>query len=152
METVDIQTGALNAIFNADPCPNPDPSLPCFGLVAPRPSWVLPVERRNSSQTGSEYRARGSNEFHAIRGMAWSAAQNAFYAADEYGIFKITLDGNCQFMHRPAFPNDNKVDSAKAILVIPERLLIGHRDAGFLMEVDAETGAVARNLALNYPP
>src|SRR5689334_8854594 len=89
METVDWRTGALRAIFNAAPCPNPDPSLPCFGLAAPRPTWVLPVVQRDSTQVGSEYRARGSNEYHAIRGLAWSASQNAFYGADENGIFKI---------------------------------------------------------------
>ena len=152
LEKVDLATQLATAIYNAAPCPNPDPSLPCFGLVAPRPDWLLPVERRNSTQTGGEYRARGSNEYHAIRGMAWSEAKNAFYIADEFGIFRITPDGDSTFVARPAFPNDNKVDAAKAILVLPERLLIGHRDAGFLMEVDAATGQVFRNLALNYPP
>ena len=156
MESIDLQTRTFTGIFNAAPCPNPDPTLPCFGVVAPRPSWVLPVEQRNSTQTGSEYGARGSNEFHAIRGLAWSASKNLFYAADDEGIFKITLDGDSQFVARPAFPADNKADESKAILVIPERVLVGHRngfgDFGYLMEVDVETGAVVRDIALKYPP
>jgi hypothetical protein len=151
METIDMATQTFRGIYNADPCPNPDPSLPCFGLAAPRPSWVLPVERRNSTQTGGEYRARGSNEYHAVRGLAWSASKNAFYAADEFGIFRITRDGDCKFIARPAFPSDNAVDESKSILVIPETLLVGHRNAGFIMEVDAETGAVVRDVALKYP-
>ena len=150
MESIDLQTRTFTGIFNAAPCPNPDPTLPCFGVVAPRPSWVLPVEQRNSTQTGSEYGARGSNEFHAIRGMAWSASKNLFYAADDEGIFKITPGGDSQFVARPAFPVDSANNVSKAILVV-ERLLIGHRDVGSLMEVDAETGAVVRDVALKYP-
>ena len=155
MASVDLQTRVFTGIFNAAPCPNPDPTLPCFGVVAPRPAWVLPVEQRNSTQTGNEYRAQGSNEFHAIRGMAWSASKNFFYAADEDGIFKITADGDSQFVARPAFPVDSKRDESKAILVIPERLLVGHRNGagefGYLMEVDPETGAVLGQVALKYP-
>src|SRR5206468_8509286 len=152
METIDLQTRRFHAIFNADPCPNPDPSLPCFGLAAPRPSWVLPVERRNSTQTSGEYRARGTNEYHAVHNLSWSSGKNAFYGSDEDGIFKITTDGDSQFVARPAFPNDNKNNASKGILVIPETLLIGHRDAGFIMEVEAESGRVLRNLELKYPP
>src|SRR4051812_47110204 len=40
-EAVDPTTGNAIAVFNADPCPNPDPSLPCFGIAAPRPDWIL---------------------------------------------------------------------------------------------------------------
>ena len=152
MEKIDLQTQAATAIYNADPCPNPDPSLPCFGLDAPRPSWVRPVERRNSTQTGSQYRERGVDEYHAARGMAWSSGKNAFYIADEFGIFRITRDGDCKFVARPGFPSDGQVDASKAILVIPEKLLIGHRDDGYLIEVDAETGRVERSIALQYPP
>src|SRR5436190_19297731 len=113
METIDLQTRAYHAIFNADPCPNPDPSLPCFGLPAPRPSWVLPTERRNSTQTGGEYSARGTNEYDAMRGISWSSDKNAFYGSDEQGILKITPDGDSQFISRPAFPNDNKNNVSK---------------------------------------
>jgi hypothetical protein len=151
MASFDLQTRTFTGVFNAAPCPNPDPTLPCFGVVAPRPSWVLPVERRNSTQTGGEYRARGSNEYHAARGLAWSASKNLFYVADEFGIFTLTTDGDCQFLARPAFPGDSTVDEAKAILVVPERLLVGHRNAGYLMEVDAQTGAVMGQVELKYP-
>jgi len=114
------------------------------------------VERRDHTQTGSEYRARGVDEYHAIRGMAWSSAKNAFYAADEFGIFRISRNGDCKFVARPGFPNDGKLDACKAVLVIPERLLIGHRNGvnnvGYIMEIDAETGALARSITLQYPP
>jgi len=156
MASVDLQTRVFTGIFNAAPCPNPDPTLPCFGVLAPRPSWVLPVEQRNSTQTGGEYGARGTNEYHAIRGMAWSASKNLFYAADEQGIFKITAEGDSKFVARPAFPVDSATDESKAILVIPERLLVGHRNGagefGYLMEVDPETGAVLGQFELKYPP
>ncbi|HKQ39450.1 MAG TPA: hypothetical protein VJ063_15340 [Verrucomicrobiae bacterium] len=155
LEKVDLATQVATAIYNADPCPNPDPSLPCFGLAAPRPNWVLPVERRDHTQTGSQYRARGVNEYHAVRGMAWSSGKNAFYVSDENGIFRITRDGDCKFVSRPGFPNDGALDESKAILVIPERLLIGHRDGvahvGYMIEVDAETGQLARSIRLDYP-
>jgi hypothetical protein len=152
METVDIQSRTSRAIFNAAPCPNPDPTLPCFGLPAPRPNWVLPVEQRNSTQTGNEYRERGVNEYHAARGLAWSASKQAFYVADEQGIFRLTPNGQSTFIARPAFPSDNAADESKAILVIPERVVIGHRNSGALMEVDAETGSVMGEITLKYPP
>jgi hypothetical protein len=155
MAALDVQFRTMTAIFNAAPCPNPDPTLPCFGLPAPRPSWVLPIEQRNSTQIGGEYRVRGSNEYHAARGLAWSASHNAFFVADEAGIFKLTTSGECVFVAQPTFPVDNKDDVSKAILVVPERLLIGHRDGsgqnGYLMEVDAKTGTVLRQVALKYP-
>src|SRR6185503_16824180 len=34
----------------------------------------------------------------------------------------------------------------------PERVLIGHRNSGALMEVDADTGAVLSEITLKYPP
>ena len=156
MESINLQTQTAHGVFNADPCPNPDSTLPCFGLAAPRPDWLLPVGRRDHTQTADSYSARGVNEYHAVRGMAWSSGKNAFYAADENGIFRITRDGDCKFIARPGFPNDGSLDSCKAILVIPERLLIGHRNGvggtGYLMEVDADSGQLVRSLALAYPP
>src|SRR6185503_20273569 len=119
METIDLQTRTFTAIFNCDPCPNPDPTLPCFGLVAPRPSWVRPTERRNSTQTGALYRERGVDEYHAVRGLSWSDGKKAFYAADENGVFRITPTGDSKFVSRPGFPADGSLDSAKAIMVIP---------------------------------
>lgn len=153
------------AVFNADPCPNPDPTLPCFGLPGPRPNWVLPVARRDSTQTDDSFKERGPNEYHAARGMAWSVSRGLFYIADEQGIFKLTLGGDCTFLARPAFASDGKVDNAKAIAFVTvgavSKLLVGHRDPlgvnpaginGYLIEIDPESGDVLGEIALTYPP
>ena len=164
LETIDLASHALTAVYNADPCPNPDSSLPCFGLSAPRPSWVLPLARRDSTQTDSSYRnpptGLGTNEYREVRGMAWSTNKNLFYIADQYGIFKLTPNGDCTFLSRPAFQVDGNNSASKAIAFVTvtnvTKLLVGHKDGvdtnGWLMEIDAETGAVLGDLALTYPP
>ena len=95
LETINLATHAFNAIYNSNPCPNPDPTLPCFGLDAPRPSWVLPVVRRDSTDAGVDgtNQVRGVNEYHEARGLAWSTNKNLFYVADDQGIFKLTTAG-----------------------------------------------------------
>src|SRR6266850_4458844 len=60
MGTLNLLTLAMAGVYNANPCPNPDnpgndigndgATLPCFGLPAPIPSWVLPQYRRSSLQ------------------------------------------------------------------------------------------------------
>src|ERR1051325_7920622 len=82
MGTINLANHAMAGVYNANPCPNPDPTLPCFGLPAPIPSWVLPQYRRNSSHTSSTNRITGPNEASGIRGMAWSKSRNSFYVAD----------------------------------------------------------------------
>jgi hypothetical protein len=152
METVDPVTGAMAAIFNADPCPNPDLDLPCFGLPAPRPDWVLPTERRNSSQTDDSFRQIGPNEYRAARGLTWSAEKKLFYLSDELGIFTLTPDGEATFVGRPAFPSDAQTDEAKAIAFIGgTNLWIGHRSAGLMMRVDPDTAEVLEEVTLSVP-
>ena len=140
METVDLATRALKGIFNAAPCPNPDPTLPCFGLPAPRPAWVRPEIQRDSTQVEGSFRERGENEYHAARGMAWSSAKNLFYVSDENGIFKLTPGGESTFLAQPAFPSDGKSDVAKGIAFVTvtnvAKLLVGHRDSGNVMAGD----------------
>lgn len=160
LESINLTTGMVTAVFNADPCPNPDPLLPCFGLPGPRPNWVLPVERRDSNQTDDSFKVRGPNEYHAARGMAWSVSKGLFYIADEQGIFKLTLAGDCIFLARPAFPSDGSQDNAKGIAFVTvgavSKLLVGHRNGfgvnGYLMEIDPETGDALGEVALTYPP
>ena len=160
LESINLATGVATAVFNADPCPNPDPLLPCFGLPAPRPAWVEPVERRDSTQTDASFNVRGPNEYHAARGMAWSANKGLFYIADEQGIFKLTPTGDCTFLARPAFQIDGSVNNAKAIAFVTvgalSRLLVGHRNGfggnGYLMEIDPESGEPLGEVALTYPP
>jgi hypothetical protein len=156
METVNLSTGALNAIFNAAPCPNPDPTLPCFGLPAPRPTWVVPAEQRNSTQIDSSFEARGIDEYHAARGLAWSVDKKLFYLADENGIFMMTPGGTSTFLGRPLFPSDFQGDEDKAIAFVTlTNLFVGHRNgiggAGVLMKVDPETGANVGEISLLIP-
>jgi len=152
METIDLTTQAFVAIFNADPCPNPDPVLPCFGLTAPRPTWVLPTERRDSTQTDGSFRARGENEYHAARGMAWSAEKGVFFISDENGLFKLSPAGESTFLAKPAFPSDGKGDVDKGIAFVKEDyLLVGHRNSGLIIRVNTETGETLSEVTLTVP-
>jgi hypothetical protein len=160
LETINLATRAMSPILNANPCPNPDAALPCFGLPAPVPKWALPDYRRKSSQIESTNRLRGTNEYSALRGMAWSTAKNLFYVTDSEGIFKLTPSGDSTFLARPAFPIDSKRDVAKGIAFVTvtnvTKLLVGHRDGsgenGYMMEIDPENGNVLAELAVTYPP
>jgi hypothetical protein len=155
MEKINLATQAMTAVLNANPCPNPDPNLPCFGLPASRPAWALPTERRNSTQTETSFRQKGENEYSALRGMAWSSAENLFYVTDNEGIFKLTPDGVSTFLSRPAYPTDGKNDQAKGIAFFTE-MLVGHKDGsgtnGYLMSINPATGDVLREVPLTYPP
>lgn len=95
MQTVDVLSGtfAQSAIYNAN--------SEQFGLPAPKPSWVVPAERRLDSQTGNEFRISGPNEYHSIRDFTWSSSDCSFYAADEDGIFKVTPQGDSTFLGAP---------------------------------------------------
>jgi hypothetical protein len=59
LESINLASREMTGILNANPCPNPDSTLPCFGLVAPVPTWMLPTYRRDSSQTDPTNRVRG---------------------------------------------------------------------------------------------
>jgi hypothetical protein len=98
MQTVDVLSGsfAQKAIFNAN--------SEQFGPAAPRPTWVLPAARRTDAQTDPSFRQHGANEYHSLRGMAWSNTEKVFYGADEGGLFRLTPDGVSTFVGRP--PND----------------------------------------------
>ena len=150
----------MTAVLNANPCPNPDPTLPCFGLPAPRPTWALPEDRRDSTQTDPSFRQKGEHEYSALRGMAWSDAENLFYVTDNEGIFRLTPNGVSTFVARPAFPTDGKLDQSKAIAFYTvgavTQLLVGHRDGsgteGYLISLNPATGEVVREIPLTYPP
>ena len=154
METVDPVTGAAVAIFNADPCPNPDQTLPCFGLTAPRPDWVLP-KRRNSSeadQTDPAFRQIQPNEYKEARGLTWSDDTKLFYLSDELGIFTMTAEGEATFVGRPVFPSTGQADEAKGIAFVGTNLWVGNRSRGLVMRVDPNTAEVLEEVALAAPP
>lgn len=151
MEAVDPTTGNATAIFNADPCPNPDPNLPCFGIAAPRPEWILPTERRTSDDTDPSFRQTGTNEYHAARGLAWSTNKHLFYLTDELGVFTMTPTGVSTFLARPIF-SDGQLDEEKSIAFINgTNLWVGHRSSGLVMQIDPETGDVIGEVTLNVP-
>ncbi len=160
LEAIDLATQVATAVFNADPCPNPDPALPCFGLPAPRPAWLLPVDRRTSTQTDTAFRARGVDEYTAARGLAWSNETSRFYLTDDEGIFTLTKEGGCTFLARPSFPSDGSQADCKGIAFVTLgdtiKLFIGHRKGvgvnGVLMEIDPDTGEALGELTLTYPP
>jgi hypothetical protein len=171
MESVNLATRQTIGIFNADPCPNPDPTLPCFGLPAPIPSWQLPAYRRDSTMTDGTNRVTGPNEYHAARGRAWSTAKNCFFISDELGIFRMTTTGDSTSLtNRPGFviPTDNgpvtNYNDAKGIafVTVTNRIMLwvsSRMDSqpsgntnGWIMEVDPDTGNNIGQLALKYPP
>jgi len=156
IETINLANGVMTGVINCNPCPNPDSSLPCFGLPAPRPTWDLPLERRNSTQTATSFREKGTNEYNAARGLAWSKLKHLFYLSDPEGIFKVTAAGDSTFLARPAF-SDGQVDESKAIaFVVTTNLWVGHRSGsgtnGLIMSINPETGEAVSELSLTYPP
>jgi len=187
MGTVNLLTLAMAGVYNANPCPNPDnPSndigndglyLPCFGLPAPVPPWVLPQYRRDSTQTDSTNRITGPNEPSGIRGLAWSTELNSWYVSDG-NIYKMSLDGmTCTNLGNPTFyiPTDDTTTypdglrpysgecKAPAFIKMPSgetKLLVSYRHDkttsgntnGWIMMVDPVTATNNGQIALNYPP
>lgn len=191
MENYNLLTGTFTGVYNANPCPNPDnptnePNLPpeeqdgiylpCFGLPAPIPPWVEPQYRRNSTQTANTNRWDGPNEVGAIRGFAWSTADNAWYVSNG-DLFKMSLDGmTCTKIGTPVFqiPTDDVVtytngfrpsEDLKALAFLKvggqTKLFGTWRDDngsisgntnGWLMEIDTVTGTNVAQIAVHPPP
>ena len=187
MGTINLLTLAMAGVYNANPCPNPDnPSndigsdglyLPCFGLPAPVPNWVLPQYRRDSTMIDGTNRITGPNEPSGIRGIAWSTELNSWYVSDG-SIFKMSADGvTCIKLGSPAFliPSDDLVTyptgyqtnsgecKAPAFIKMPSgetKLLVSYRmdhftsgnTNGWIMIVDPVTGTNAGQIAINFPP
>jgi hypothetical protein len=140
LETFNLATGEFTPIFNANPCPSPD-ALPCFGLPAPRPSWVELPEVRLAEQIEAEYRVRGENEYHALRHLAWSESEKVFYGTDENGIFTLTPDGESTFVGDPGSEIDPKA-IAFAQINGETRLLVGDKENNNLWEIDPVTAQI----------
>ncbi|MDZ4783263.1 MAG: PEP-CTERM sorting domain-containing protein [Planctomycetia bacterium] len=154
------QVPPSTAIYNANgPNLPADPLLARFGLPAPRPSWVLPVEPRTSAQTDASFRQTGENEMHAIRGLAWSASQSLFFVTSEEGIYTMTADGESDFLGAPRAD----FGDAKGLVILDiegqERMFVGTKEqtgsdpfAGSeLIEVDMTTGLEINSVLLRDP-
>jgi hypothetical protein len=130
-------------VFNADPLGRPQP--------APRPDWVYPPEPRvlPTDPVNDPEGDATNNEYHSMRGMAWSESRGLFYGSDEEGIFTMTPDGQSTFVGipRPDF------DESKGIAFVEvngeERLYIatkgttgqvGDSPAAELIQIDPATG------------
>ncbi len=186
MGTVNLLTLAMAGVYNANPCPNPDnPSndigndglyLPCFGLPAPVPPWVLPQYRRDSTQTDPTNRITGPNELSGVRGLAWSTELNSWYVSDG-NIYKMSLDGmTCTKLGNPTFyiPTDDLgtypdglhpysgESKAPAFVKMPSgetKLLVTYRmdsstsgnTNGWIMMVDPVTATNNGQIAVHYP-
>jgi hypothetical protein len=175
MGTVNLLTLEMKGVYNANPCPNPDSSLPCFGLPAPIPSWALPQYRRDSTQTDPTNNIDGPNEPSGIRGIAWSTELNAWYVSDG-SVFKMSPDGlTCTRLTEPAFaiPTDDLENhpsgyvtnsgELKALAFIRtggQTKLFGtyrmdHSTSGntngWIMQIDPVTGENIGQIAINYP-
>jgi hypothetical protein len=186
MGTVNLLTLAMAGVYNANPCPNPDNIsndigndgivLPCFGLPAPIPTWVLPQYRRDSTMIDPTNRITGPNEPSGIRGIAWSTELNSWYVSDG-NIYKMSPDGmTCTKLSTPAFyiPTDdtgnfptgyqtNSDAKAPAFVKMPggeTKLLLTYRmdrstsgnTNGWIMIVDTVTGTNNGQIAIKYPP
>jgi hypothetical protein len=143
MHTVDLNspTFAQTWVFNANP--------EQFGQPAPRPTWVLPTERRTDEQNTNEYRDMvGDGEYHGVRDLAWSTTDHAFFAADEDGLFKITPAGASTFVGNSIGRN---LKALSFFTVNGERRLLGTSKSGSeLWTIDPATGDVVDTVILYW--
>jgi hypothetical protein len=141
METIDLNAAdpaaSQRAVFNANY--EGDGTNGPYGLPAPRPTWVLPAERRTDEQVDPSFQQRGPNEYHALRDLTWSSAEHLFYGADVLGVFKLTAGGQSTFLANPAAIGELK--GITFFTVGGERkLLVSERDGANLWTVDPATG------------
>jgi hypothetical protein len=131
MQTVDVVGGTLDqaAVFNAN--------SEQFGLPGPRPSWVVPAERRTDAQNTDAFQIQGPNEYHSIRDFTWSSSDCAFFGADEDGIYRLSLDGDSTKVGAPGGQPKGitfaTIDGARS-------LYLSDRDSPELWKIDPATG------------
>jgi autotransporter-associated beta strand protein len=144
MQTVDVytagfpQVGVFNANFQGDAGFGP------YGVAAPRPTFLLPAERRTDAQTDPSFRQVGPNEYAAMRDLTWSSTEHLFYGADGRGIFRLTADGESTFVGNPGGDLEPKGISFFTING-ERRLLISDRDSPNLSTIDPMTGQIVGN-------
>ena len=150
MHTVDLNSPAFteNWIFNAN--------SQQYGRPAPRPAWVLPTTYRADDQIGDDQRVRGPNEYHGLRGLAWSSTQHLFYGADEHGIFKLTPTGVSTFVGQPEAGTPTAEEDLKGITFFTidgqRKLLASEKDSNELWTIDPATGQkVGDPVLLSWP-
>ena len=152
METVNLDTQQIVPIFNSNPPPSPDSSQ-SFGLAAPRPDWVLPVDIRLETQNTDEFRVQGPDEYHAVRAATWSSSEGLFYIADEDGLYKVTPSGDSTFVGTPTSEPSNTKGLAFVDVAGQTKLFAGSKNSAFLYELDPLTGQeIGSPLEIQVPP
>jgi hypothetical protein len=136
METINLDTQAMAAVFNANGPPVGTDNVPVFGLPAPRPDWVLPAERRTDQQEDPSFRQKGENEYGSARELAWSDAEDLWYLSSGDGLFKLTPEGDSTFVGEPIL----EPDDMKGLEFVGSKLIMGSKESGFLYELDPATG------------
>ena len=154
MGRIDLVSSNEVGVFNANPCPNPDPKLKCYGLPAPIPSWVLPQYRRDSTMTDPTNRATGVNEYSYVAGAGWSQSENLFYVPQVYGgpIFKLTTTGDSTVT---TLTHSDPRGTAFLTVNGVTNLWVGNKKGGAqgtITEMDTVAGTVVGDLLLNVPP
>ncbi len=139
MQTVDVYTASFpqTGVFNANP--QGDAGFGPYGVSAPRPTFVLPAERRTDEQTDPSFREDGPNEYSALRDLTWSSTEHLFYGADGNGIYRLTADGESTFVGDPG----GEPKGISFFTINGERrLLLTDRDGPTLSTIDPMTGLI----------
>jgi hypothetical protein len=136
METVDLnsptftQTGVFNANYEGDGGTGP------YGLPAPRPTFVLPAERRTPDQTDPAIgNLVGEGEYDAARDLAWSPTEHLFYVAAHSGIYKLTPAGVSTKATGSTYGGEPK-GITFATIDGERRLLVAQRNVGAISVID----------------
>jgi hypothetical protein len=162
METYDLDTGDIVAVYNANP-PPPDPApndISVWGLPAPRPDWVLPDPRRSVGQTDPMWQnepgvGQGPDEIGQIRGMAWSQAKQLWYVTSFSGLFKATPGGGAEFVGQPEDDPGTSADEGSDLKGITlyhdpvtheQRYLVGVKRDFAIWDIDTETGQLSNRV------
>ena len=148
-EKVNLETGEITPIFNANPPESPD-EFPSFGLAAPRPNFILPEKVRLLDDPECEDelvpgicpREDGENEYHSLRALTWSKEEKLFYGSDENGVYTLTPEGESNFIGQPFFEGAGNL---KGMTFYEKEdgqtiLLAGTKRDGNLYQIDPATG------------
>lgn len=156
MVAADLALGtpiATTAIFNADPAQVPQ--------SAPRPDWIYPQQIRvNTTDPCDEPEVEDTNnEYHSLRGLAWSSERNIFFGSDEEGIFTMTPEGQSTYVGIPRAD----FGEVKGIVILnvddQEKLYVGTKQqtgttpfpGSELIEVNMDTGEEISAITLIDP-
>ncbi len=161
-EKVDLGSGEITPIFNANPPESPD-EFPSFGLAAPRPSFVLPEKIRLLDDPECEDdvvpgicpREDGENEYHSLRSLTWSKTEKVFYGSDENGVYTLSTSGESTFIGQPLFDGAKNLKGMTFYETAAGEtlLLAGTKRDNRLFQIDPETGEdVDDPVELQVPP